>query len=268
MLIHEYLLESGEMMLKLIPTLQNIGIITVEDVKRSTTLELLTVIIYRLNDLIGGYDYIKDYLLELLDKGLQEEIIKQLNKWLEDGTMDKLINQTALKTVNARIDRVIESNRQTGLNPKEFGAVGDGVTDDLNAFNEMIAYGKANGIKQIIIPTGNYYLSSTLWLPTGWELRGNGRSKLIQSSTNLPVIGTEEWDTGSTPTGYTKIKDILISGNENIGESNHGVLLYDYYATIERVYVNGVGGHGIYMTAKDKNGAKPSGNMVENTVII
>lgn len=267
MLIHEYLLESGEMMLKLIPTLQNIGIITVEDVKRSTTLELLTVIIYRLNDLIGGYDYIKDYLLELLDKGLQEEIINQLNKWLEDGTMDKLINQTALKTVNVRIDRVIESSRQTGLNPKEFGAVGDGVTDDLNAFNEMIAYGKANGIKQIIIPTGNYYLSSTLWLPTGWELRGNGRSKLIQSSTNLPVIGTEEWDTGSTPTGYTKIKDILISGNENIGESNHGVLLYDYYATIERVYVNGVGGHGIYMTSKDKNGSKPSGNMVENTVI-
>ena len=80
MLIHEYLLESGEMMLKLIPTLQNIGIITVEDVKRSTTLELLTMIIYRLNDLIGGYDYIKDYLLELLDKGLQEEIINQLNK--------------------------------------------------------------------------------------------------------------------------------------------------------------------------------------------
>ena len=267
MLIHEYLLESGEIMKKLIPILQNIGIITVEDVKRSTTLELLTMIIYRLNELIGGYDYIKDYLLELLDKGLQEEIINQLNKWVEDGTMDKLINQTALKTVNDRIDGVIESHRQLGLNPKEFGAKGDGVTDDLNAFNDMIAYGKANGIKQIILPTGDYFLSSTLWIPTGWELRGNGRSKIIQSSTNLPVIGTEEWNLGKSPTGYTKIKDVLIAGNENIGDGNHGVLLFDYYATIERVYVNGVGGHGIYMTAKDKNDSKPSGNMVENTVV-
>lgn len=41
----------------------------------------------------------------------------------------------------------------------DFGAVGDGVTDDLAAFNAASDYCEANGIKSLIIPSGSYHLS-------------------------------------------------------------------------------------------------------------
>lgn len=44
------------------------------------------------------------------------------------------------------------------VNVKQFGAVGDGVTDDLSAFQSAVATGK-----KIYVPTGNYYLSAPVF---------------------------------------------------------------------------------------------------------
>lgn len=39
-----------------------------------------------------------------MNKGLHQEILKIFDEWMTNGTFDMLINQTALKTVNDRID--------------------------------------------------------------------------------------------------------------------------------------------------------------------
>ena len=96
-------------MKELIQALINQGIITAIDIQRMTSLELLLTIIERVNELHGLTKEGLEAVQRLLDKGVQEEVIAKLEEWTQDGTFDMLINQTALKTVNDRID---ESNAQ------------------------------------------------------------------------------------------------------------------------------------------------------------
>ena len=103
-------------MKELIQALSNQGIITVVDIQRMTTLELLLTIIERVNELHGLTKEGLEAVQRLLDKGVQEEVIAQFDEWLQDGTFDKLINQSALKEVNKRID---ETNAQLSQNKQE-----------------------------------------------------------------------------------------------------------------------------------------------------
>ena len=85
--------------------LLNKGIITVEDVKRCTVLQLLTMVIERLNLTIEDVVTIENEIITLFDDRLQADIINKLNGWIEDGTMDRLINQTALANLNNKLDQ-------------------------------------------------------------------------------------------------------------------------------------------------------------------
>ena len=91
-------------MKELIQALINQGIITATDIQRMTTLELLLSIVERVNELQGMTKEGLEAVQRLLDQGVQEEVVAQLDEWLQDGTFDTLINQSALKKVNDRID--------------------------------------------------------------------------------------------------------------------------------------------------------------------
>lgn len=56
-----------------------------------------------------------------------------------------------------------------GINVKVFGAVGDGVTDELTAFETALALGSQLR-KKVFVPYGTYYLSNTLTLSEGMFL--------------------------------------------------------------------------------------------------
>lgn len=49
----------------------------------------------------------------LLNDGLREKVLEKLNEWLDDGTMDSLINITGLNTVNEKIK--IHNSKETEL---------------------------------------------------------------------------------------------------------------------------------------------------------
>ena len=85
--------------------LLNKGIITVEDVKRCTVLQLLTMVIERLNLTIEDVVTIETEINTLFNDRLQADIINKLNGWIEDGTMETLINQTALANLNTKLDQ-------------------------------------------------------------------------------------------------------------------------------------------------------------------
>lgn len=64
------------------------------------------------------------------------------------------------------------------LSVKDFGAVGDGTTDDTSALNAAFsAFAAGNGGQFLFIPTGNYVVSSSLIVPTGLggTIMGAGR---------------------------------------------------------------------------------------------
>ena len=91
-------------MKELIQALINQGIITATDIQRMTTLELLLSIVERVNELHGLTKEGLVAVQRLLDEGFHGEVVAQLDEWLQDGTFDTLINQSALKKVNDRLD--------------------------------------------------------------------------------------------------------------------------------------------------------------------
>lgn len=71
-------------------------------------------------------------------------------------------------------------------NIMDFGAVGDGVADDLPAFQAAIA----SGAGRIIVPAGRYLLSGLVTLPSGVKLIGDGplHTKIFGDSLNTAVF--------------------------------------------------------------------------------
>ena len=88
---------------ELFKNVMNLGIITEDDVKRLTAIELMMVIIERTNGLLNYTKDIDEKLVNLLEN-IRTTTIEELNKWTQDGTFDELINQTALADINEKIN--------------------------------------------------------------------------------------------------------------------------------------------------------------------
>lgn len=84
------------------------------------------------------------------------------------------------RTVNAKLSDIVSV--------KDFGAVGNGSTNDTAAIQAAINTGK-----RVYIPTGNYYITDALTISTaGQMITGDGRNKSllkVTSAFNLSAIG-------------------------------------------------------------------------------
>ena len=88
---------------------------------------------------------------------------------------------------------------------RDYGAVADGKTDDLAAFQAALAALPQGGV--LLVPAGSYYLGETLTIGTsGVVLRGEGaaRTRLlfgpaVTASINVVTYGRGEWQALATP---------------------------------------------------------------------
>lgn len=89
-----------------------------------TEYELLVLTIYRLNELIkvtNEYtDLINEIMLWILNEGLEESVLNQLNVWLDDGTLENLINDTLF---NKKADKTVVDVLIERVNNIEVGGV-------------------------------------------------------------------------------------------------------------------------------------------------
>ncbi|MCB1558076.1 MAG: hypothetical protein KDJ50_04040 [Alphaproteobacteria bacterium] len=87
------------------------------------------------------------------------------------------------------------------ISVKDFGAVGDGLTDDTLAFQQALTAHSA-----VFVPAGVYIVSSTIAIGQGQSLIGVGDSSEIKTSSSIPLIQF----TGS----YGLLKNIKLFGGD------------------------------------------------------
>nr|BDD44019.1 hypothetical protein 12 [Alphaproteobacteria bacterium] len=161
------------------------------------------------------------------------------------------------------------------LSIKDFGAVGDGLTDDTVAIQNALSAGDS-----IYIPNGSYLISSTLEITSSKSLIGLGQSSIIKCQSNsfnaieingrggtIHNIRIEGGDTGIKLCGRTSECTQNIVSAVQIVEANTGIQLDGYEDTEKPCYWNSFGDilieqpntHGVHLT-KSGAGDTPNAN--------
>lgn len=184
--------------------------------------------IKKFNDL---HDYVEDYFDNL---DVQEEINNKLDAMVEDGTLGEIANKYF---------------RHIVITPIQFGATGDGVTNDTQALQDAIDYAIAHGVK-LFIPSGNY-LVSKLTINGCINMEGNGFDSVftsIDNNSENAIIYIE--NDGIFKSDISKFR---IQGNKsNNAGTIHGMLLNltsdgtqgDKYAKIHDISIYDCTGNG------------------------
>ena len=146
------------------------------------------------------------------------------------GATTKKATLTQIQTVLASgsvTPRAMATRLAEVANVKDFGALGDGVTDDRAALVAAFAYITANG-GELYFPVGNYTISSGIVVVTGgtkpFVLRGAGIGNTkITRNTNaagsvLEVRSTDDW----------VIRDMSVIANHSLyAAGDHAVVALD-----------------------------------------
>lgn len=156
------------------------------------------------------------------------------------------------------------------INVKQYGAVGNGTTDDTAAI--QAALNAAVSGSAVFFPQGVYIVSSTLTFPGNIAIIGCGDSDSgtiirVKTGTALttPVLAAADWYNNSATCGNpVEIRDLMIDGNSATSGANaHGLVLMNYYSIVERVYITTVAGDGFQFSAHSRNGTHISNTCVE-----
>ena len=159
---------------KLNPIDLNCSIFTVYDYTGLSMQEILCQFFSKINELIVSQNQVIDLTKWLVGQGLKEEVAKQLNQWLIDGTLANIINETVFRDLNNKINSNIEDikdnkkeidklvtvwNNLKCFNVVDFGAIGDGETNNNKAFVDAINSCVENNIRGLLIPNGKFYIT-------------------------------------------------------------------------------------------------------------
>ena len=143
------------------------------------------------------------------------------------------------------------------VNVKDFGAIGDGITDDTAAIKSAIAY--AGTIKGVVyFPDGIYKISSTLALPSNVSIVGRSRESVFITKTTSDTV-TVLVTSSALSGGYNGVLPTDMNAVICLGDSNSsrwsgvitGVTLYGNKTTAENHGVEfGIVNTGVVSDAK------------------
>ncbi len=126
---------------------------------------------------------------------------------------------------------VTTTSASTVLNVRDYGARGDGVTDDRAAIQACITAATAAG-KWVYIPAGTYLVSGTgsdnwgLDLPSNCQIRGDGAASVLYSTATYPILISGK--TGITLQNFALDSNLTTSGQAGVfTEGNCSYLTFD-----------------------------------------
>lgn len=156
-----------------------------------------------------------------------------VRKTMVDTDSAQTISSKSVTATGGSSARTLEARFAEWVNVKNFGAVGDGVTDDAAAFSAAITYANALTYRNFYVPMGNYYIGSALTKFTGVDLSviGDGPGSRILLGYNGPVF---VWSI----TGATRGRG-LFTGIQYVGPASGS---YNLTAAIHIESTDGTGG--------------------------
>jgi Endopolygalacturonase len=137
------------------------------------------------------------------------------------------------------------------INVKDYGAQGDGVTDDAAAINAAIN-ASASGAR-IFFPAGTFLVGSQIILKQNRSYHGAAYGATIISQKNGANL-----DSILAAAGYVNnnvfvdvslsVENLFIDGNWNNNTTGHGLVLMNSFAIVRQVWCNNIPGAGIVVS--------------------
>lgn len=121
--------------------------------------------------------------------------------------------------------------REDVVSVRDFGAVGDGVTDDSAAINNAL---KAAVSNTLYIPSGVYILAKPIYIPSNVTIAGDGANTVLMA---VPSYGVSKDLIKTRNSHNISVKNITISGNilYNTREMGHspvdGIHMFDIWTS-------------------------------------
>lgn len=158
---------------------------------------------------------------------------------------------TSITNINGEISGInntIASLSKQGMKSvKSFGAVGDGVHDDTQAFKDAVAGG---GL--VFVPDGTYKLMNTVQIPSNTRLFGCNASKIVGAGTAEYIF--QITGTATAPAKFITIENLEITDNNDtthhhfaiwISQTEKATSVYTDNIVIRNVYIHDMSSRGI-----------------------
>lgn len=131
---------------------------------------------------------------------------------IPDETEEIVIDEEVIideEIVDEEQEEIIPEEPKAKDSVTDFGAVGDGTTDDTNAIKEAIA---ANVGGSLYIPSGTYMISKAISIPSNIEIHGDGESSVIIAA---PGFGAGKDLLNCKDSHDVVLSNIALSGDSN-----------------------------------------------------
>lgn len=147
----------------------NCNIFSVYDYDGLTITELLCQFFTKINECIVISNETIDLAKWLVNEGLEIEVAKKLVMWLEDGTLENIINVNLFNSLNEKINGLSSQLEHIMVDVKQFGAKGDGLTNDSDSIQMFLNYCSDNQVKGKI-SSGVYILDKELYITSNTHI--------------------------------------------------------------------------------------------------
>jgi hypothetical protein len=164
-----------------------------------------------------------------------------------------------LQAGTGAVATTVQAKLRESVSVLDFGAVGDGITDDYAAFRKCMDYCRINGRGHIFIPSGKYYISQELEMDFMGSISGE-RGLLFNQNPSGTVLrfpsgvnGIRICRAGTSTSGGLGDDSILeyfelVCVGDNRNSTGHGIVM-DARASITGVSVIGFSEDGFHIEA-------------------
>lgn len=156
-------------------------------------------------------------------------------------------------TPTGAVNRLINEKLAEIVSVKDFGAVGDGITDDTTAIQAAITYAQSlfykSGGSTVFFPAGRYVTSNTLTVTRTINFLGEGSTTSTIEPTSALAGPCLQWGVdGDTPRpAYASvIEKIGFYGQNTTNSAADGIAMWASHTEIKDCIISEFAGNGIY----------------------